>query len=91
LKGVLAVEVLPAPFRPKMVEDEGTKDVERLPGVRKSAGVVREEVGGIVLKFHGGLAKEHKRPGGREVAVNFPFVPDALESLPRNLSHRAIK
>ncbi|CAK9198178.1 unnamed protein product [Sphagnum troendelagicum] len=74
-----------------MVEDEGTKDVERLLGVRKSAGVVREEAGGIVLEFHGGLAKEQKGPGGREVAVNFPFVPDAFESLPRNLSHWAIK
>jgi hypothetical protein len=74
-----------------MVEDESTKDVERLPGVRKSAGVVREEAKGIVFEFHGGLAKEHKRPGGREVAMNFPFVPDALESLPRNLSRWAIK
>ncbi len=91
LEGILAVEVFPAPFRPEMVEDEGTKDVERLLGVRKSAGVVREEAGGIVLEFHGGLAKEQKGPGGREVAVNFPFVPDAFESLPRNLSHWAIK
>ncbi len=91
LEGILAVEVFPAPFRPEVVEDEGTKDVERLLGVHKSAGVVREEAGGIVLEFHGGLAKEHKGPGGREVTVNFPFVPNVLESLPRNLSHWAIK
>jgi hypothetical protein len=91
LEGILAVEVFPAPFRLDMVEDEGTKDVERLLGVRKSASVVREEAGGIIIEFHGGLAKEHKRPGGREVTVDFPFVPDALKSLPCILSHWAIK
>ncbi|CAK9205788.1 unnamed protein product [Sphagnum troendelagicum] len=60
-------------------------------GSSSSSTVVREEAGGIVLEFHGGLAKEHKGPGGREVTVNFPFVPNVLESLPRNLSHWAIK
>ncbi len=87
----MAVEVFPTPFRPKMVEDESTKDVKRLPGVHESVGVVRKEAGGVVLEFHGGLAKECKGPGGREVAVNIPFVQDALESLPCRLSHWAIK
>jgi hypothetical protein len=91
LEGMLAIEMFPAPFRPEMVEDESTKDVERLPGVRKSSGVVCEEAGGIVLEFHCGLAKEHKGLGGCEVAVSIPFIPDALESLPCNLSHRAIE
>ncbi|CAK9233228.1 unnamed protein product [Sphagnum troendelagicum] len=39
----------------------------------------------------GDFAKEHKRLGDCEVAVGFPFALNALESLPRVLSHRAIE
>ncbi|CAK9876810.1 unnamed protein product [Sphagnum jensenii] len=74
-----------------MVENEAAKDVEWLPGVRESADVIREETGRVVFKFHGGFVKEHKRPGGCEVVVNFPFIPNTFEGLPRNLSHGAIK
>ncbi len=87
LEEVMVAEVFSTPFRPEVEEDECAKNVERLPRVRKSAGVVREEAEGVVLEFHGGLAKEHKRPGGREIAVDFPFVPNAFESLPCILSH----
>ncbi|CAK9881920.1 unnamed protein product [Sphagnum jensenii] len=86
----MVVEVFFAPFRPEVIEDEAMENVERLSGVRKFAGVVHEEVGRIVIKFHGGFTKEHEGPGGSEVTMNFPFVPNALEGLPHVLSHGAI-
>ncbi len=90
-EGVVVIEMFSTSFRLEVIKDEDTEDVERLPRVRVSAGVVREEAGRIVFKFHGGFSKKHKRPGGREVAVNFPFFPTTLEGLPRVLSHGAIE
>jgi len=63
-----------------VVEDKAPEDVERLPGVRKFAGVVREEAESVVVEFCTGFAQEHKRPGDCKVAMGFPFVPNALES-----------
>jgi len=91
LDGVVFVKVFSTSFQPKVIENEVTKDVERLPGVCESASVVREKPGGVVFKFHGSFSKEHKRPRGREVAISFPFVPNALKGFPSVLSHGAIK
>jgi hypothetical protein len=74
-----------------VVENEAPEDVKGLPGVRKSAGVVREEAGSVIVKFCNGFAQEHKRPGDRRVAVSFPFIPNALESLLSFLGHGAIE
>jgi hypothetical protein len=91
LKGVVIVKVFSTSFRPEMIENEAMEDVERLPGVRESAGVVRKKAGGVVFEFQDGFSKEHKRPRGREVAISFPIVPYALEGFPSVLSHGAIK
>ncbi len=91
LKAVVFIKVLSTSFQPEMIENEATEDVERLPGVRESAGVVREKVGGVVFKFQGGFSKEQKRPGGHEVAISFPIIPNTLEGFPSVLGHGAIK
>jgi hypothetical protein len=87
----MVVKVFSTSFQPKVIEDEATEDVEQLPRVCEFIGVVREETGRIIFEFHGGFPKKHEGLGGCEVTVNFPFIPDAFESLPRILSHWTIK
>ncbi len=67
------------------------EDVKRLPCVSVSVGVVCKEVRHIVVELCDDFAKEHKGPSDLEVSVCFPFALDALESLPRVLSHRAVE
>jgi hypothetical protein len=74
-----------------VVQDKASEDVERLPCVRVSAGIVRKEAERIVVELCGDFAKEHKRPSDLKVSIRFPFTPDALESLPHILSHRAVE
>ncbi len=50
MRRVAVVEVFFAPFRPKVVQDEATEDVEWLPCVRVSADVVRKKAGLIVVE-----------------------------------------
>jgi len=57
VEGVAVVKVLAAPFGPKVVKDEGAEDVERLPEVGETAGVVSVEVGRVVLSLNGGLSE----------------------------------
>jgi hypothetical protein len=91
VKGVLVIKVFSTFFRPEMVENETSKDVEGLSGVGETVGVVREKSGGVIFEFQGGFSKKHKRPGGREVAVGFPFDPNALVGFPGDLSPGAFE
>jgi hypothetical protein len=91
LKGVVIVKVFSTPFRPEVIKNEATKDVEGLLGVGEAVNVVREKSGGVVFEFYGGFTEEHKRPKGREVAVDIPFVPNALIGFLGALSHGTIK
>jgi hypothetical protein len=57
LRGVLVVKVLAAPLRPKEVQNEAMKDVERLFDVRKAPYVVALGTGGVIFSFEYGFAK----------------------------------
>ncbi len=46
VEGVAVVEVLAASLGPKVVQDEGSQDVKRLPKVGEAANVVGVEPGG---------------------------------------------
>jgi hypothetical protein len=87
----MVVKMFSTSFRPEVIEDEATEDVERLPRVRESASVICEETGRIVFEFQDGFTKKHEGPGGCEVTMNFPLVPYTLEGLPRVLSHGTIE
>jgi hypothetical protein len=91
LKGITVVEVLSAPFRPKVVEDETPENIERLASVRVASDIVRKEAWGVVVKFHSGFAEERKRLIDLKVTVSFPFAPYALEGLPSLLCHGAVE
>jgi hypothetical protein len=54
VEGVVVVKVLATPLGPEVVKNEGAKDVERLPEVGETAGVVSVEAGRVVLAFDGG-------------------------------------
>ncbi len=54
--------MLAAPLGPEVVKNEGVEDVERLPEVGETAGVVSVEVGRVVLVFDGGLSKQDEWP-----------------------------
>ncbi len=91
MERVAVVEVFSAPFRPKVVQDKASEDVERLPCVSEIASVVRKEARSVVVELHGDFTQEHKGPSDFEFLVDLPFAPNALESLPRVLSHRAVE
>ncbi|CAK9209173.1 unnamed protein product [Sphagnum troendelagicum] len=74
-----------------MVQNEASEYVKRLPSIREAFGVVRKEAGGVVIELRGNFAKECKRPCDLQIAMSFPFTPYALESVPRFLSHGAVK
>ncbi len=83
--------MLTASFGPKVVEEEGSEDVERLSPVREAAGVVALEVRGVVLLFEDSFPQEDERPGDGEAVGRLPFIPSATESIPRLLGGRAIR
>ncbi|CAM6031018.1 unnamed protein product [Sphagnum balticum] len=91
VKGVLIIKVFSTSFRPEIVKDEASQDVEGLTGVGEAARVVRKEAGRVVFKFQGDFTEENERPGRREVAMGFPFDPDALVGFPGGLSPRAVE
>jgi len=45
VEGVVVVKVLVAPLEPEVVKNGGAEDVERLPEVGETAGVVSVEAG----------------------------------------------
>ncbi|CAK9197193.1 unnamed protein product [Sphagnum troendelagicum] len=102
LKGVVIVKVHSASFRPEVIENEATEDVQWLPGVGEAAGVIREESWGIIFVLHGGFTEENKRPIECEVAgsIRPRFVrklskraepcgirEDNVEDIPRHLRY----
>jgi len=91
LEGVLVTKVPSAPFRPKVIKDKTTEDVERLFEVGETTDVVRKEPGRVVLAPHDRFSEEHERPGGGEALGHFPFVPDSLVGVPRALGHGALE
>jgi hypothetical protein len=80
-KGVLIVKVLSASFRPKKIEDEATKDVERLLGVGEAAGVVPVTIGGVVFSFEDHLTQKNEGPREGGVIRRPPSLLDLEESL----------
>jgi hypothetical protein len=62
LQRIPVVEVLSAPFRLKIVQDEAPENVKRLPSVREASCVVSEQAGSVIVVLHSGFAKERKRP-----------------------------
>jgi hypothetical protein len=90
VEGVAVVKVLAAPFGPKVVKDESAEDVERLPEVGETAGVVSVEAGRVVLSFDGGLSEQDEWPIDGDVLGSFPFLPDSPKSHPGALRGRAV-
>jgi hypothetical protein len=91
VKGVLIIKVFSISFRPEIVKDEASQNVEGLTGVGEAARVVREEAGRVVFKFQGDFTEENERPGRREVVVGFPFDPNAFVGFPSGLSPGAVE
>ncbi len=90
-EGVAVVKVLAAPLRPEVVKNEGAEDVERLPEVGETAGVVSVEAGRVVLTFDGGLSKQDEWPIDGDVLRSLPFFPNSPESHPGMLRGRAVQ
>ncbi len=53
VKGVLIIKVFSTSFRPEIIKDEASQDVEGLMGVGEASSVVCKEAGGVVIKFQG--------------------------------------
>jgi len=91
VEGVAVVKMLAAPLEPKVVKDEGGEDVERLPEVGETAGVVSVEAGRVILAFNGGLSEQDEWPVDGDVLGSLPFLPDFPESHPCALCGRAVQ
>jgi len=91
VEGVAVVKVLAAPLGPEVVKNEGAEDVERLPEVGETAGVVSVEAGRVVLAFDGGLSEQDEWPVDGDVLGGLPFLPDFPESHPGALRRRAVQ
>ncbi|CAK9878234.1 unnamed protein product [Sphagnum jensenii] len=79
------------PLGPKVVQNEGSEDVERLPEVGEAANVVGVEFGRVVFTFDGGLAKQSERPIDGDALGSFPFLPNSSEHAPSALHRRAVQ
>ncbi len=88
---VAVVKVLAAPLGPKVIKNEGAEDVERLPEVGETAGVVSVEAGRVVLAFDGGLSEQDEWPVDGDVLGSLPFLPYSPESHPGALCKRAVQ
>ncbi len=91
MEGVLIIKMFPTSFRPEIVQDEASQDVEGLAGVGEASGVVREEVGGVVFELRGDLSQKDERPGRHEVSMSFPLDPYAFVSFPGDLSSGVVE
>jgi hypothetical protein len=87
LERVVLSEVFPTSFRPKVVKNKTTEDVEGLPGVGETPLVVREEPMRVVLMFDGRFSEKDKGPSDVDVGRGLPFVPHTFEGFPSVL-HR---
>jgi len=91
LEGILITEVFPTSFRPEVVKNKATKDIQWLPGVSEAPNVVGKEPGRVVVVLDGRFAKENKGPGDRNVVGCFPFVPYSFVRFPSALRHGALE
>ncbi|CAK9860965.1 unnamed protein product [Sphagnum jensenii] len=91
VEGVVIVEVLTSPLGPKVVHNEGSKDVERLSEVGEAANVVGVESRRVVFTFDGGLAKQSEGPVDGDALGSFPFLPNSSEHTPGALRGRAVQ
>jgi len=91
VKGVAIVEVLTTPLGPKVVQNEGSEDVERLPKVGEAANVVGVEFGRVIFAFNGGLAKQSEGPVHGDAFGSFPFLPNSSERALGALHGRAVQ
>jgi len=82
--------MLAASFGPEVVEEEASKDVERLSSIGKAASVVALEVRGVVFLFEDSFPQKVERPGDGEVVGRLPDLPSATEGIPCLPSGRAI-
>jgi len=88
-KGVLAVKVPSASFRPEIIEQKAPKNVEGLSPVGEATRVVAMEVWGVVLFFEHGLPKKNEGPSNGEAVGCLPFAPNTKESTPGLLGRDA--
>ncbi len=82
--------MLAASFGPEVVEQEASKDVERLSSVGEAADVVALEVRGVVFLFEDSFPQKDERPSDGEAAGRLPDLPSATEGIPCLLGGRAI-
>jgi len=83
--------VLATPLGPKVVQNEGSEDVESLPEVGEAANVIGVESGRVVFAFDGGLAKQSEGPVDGDALGSFPFLPNSSERAPGALHGRAVQ
>ncbi len=83
--------MLTTPLEPKVVQNEGSEDVERLPEVGEAANVVGVESGRVVFAFDGGFAKQSEGPINGDALESFPFLPNSFEHAPGALHGRAVQ
>jgi hypothetical protein len=82
--------MLAASFGPEVVEEEASKNVERLTFVRETARVVSLKARGIVFLLEGSFPEEDERPCDGEMVGRLPFIPSATEGIPGLLGRGAI-
>ncbi len=83
VKGVLIIEVFSTSFRPEMVENEASKDVEGLLRVSETAGVVREKSGGGHLRLPRRLRLEARKARWARGCGRFSIRPKCARRLSR--------
>ncbi len=90
LEGILVTKVFPTSFRPEVVKNEATKDVQWLLGVSEAANVVGKKLGWVIVTLDGRFTKENEGPGDRNIVGRLPFVPDSFVCFPGALRHGAL-
>ena len=81
-RGILIIEMLPASFQPKEVEDEAVKDVKQLSDVGEAPYMLPLDPEGVIFSLEDSFTKHDKRPGKNDVIGRFPFLPYVIEGLP---------
>jgi hypothetical protein len=89
LERVLAIGVPTTFFKPEIVQEKASEDIERLSSVGEATRVISVKVRGVVFFFEHRLSKEDEGPGDGEAVGRLPFVPDAEEGIPGLLGGNA--
>jgi hypothetical protein len=74
-----------------MIKNETPEDVEKLPWVSETTGVIGEVPRGIIFAFEDGLSEEDERPGDVELLRSFPLFPYSLVRFPSFKRPRAFE